>query len=74
MDDFCLKEKFELIDEIIGKVDLDKCEGVWRSLLVVSYWCKDKLKNREDLYERVYNKFLEQRGELMTTRIIGALK
>src|SRR5262249_38546628 len=79
-------ELFDVIDRLLSKGDFLTCNEIlrqldleplptrfMRSVLTITYAAKEKLASRNNLYLRIQERMVEQKGEEMTKRLIGRL-
>jgi len=74
IDRLCYDRKFDQIDRLLSRVDVEKCPTILRSWLSITDCVKEKLPSREALYDRIETKMIEDRGAETTQRLIGGLK
>lgn len=67
--------KFDICNEIVSKVDINKLNSSERrTLLVASGWAKDNIPTRVEFYNKCLNLLIEERGKEYAEKVLGNLK
>jgi len=75
IDNLCCEQRFEEIDEILSKVDLDRLdENLIVAFLTISFGAKNYIKQRASFYEKAEFKLLEAKDPDVVKQILNGLK
>jgi hypothetical protein len=75
IDNLCCEQKFEEIDEILSKADLDRLdENLIVAFLTISFGAKNYIKQRASFYEKAKLKLLGSENENVVKEILNGLE